>query len=356
MKLRKRVLIAMSGGVDSSVAAYIVKKQGYECIGCTMKLYQNEDAGISKTRTCCSLSDTEDARSVAFELDIPYYVMNFSDDFRKKIIGKFADAYMCGCTPNPCIDCNKYMKFGKLYIRAKELECDYIVTGHYARIEYENGKYFLKKAIDETKDQSYVLYDMTQQQLAHTLFPLGCLKKSETRMIAEKNNLVTASKPDSQDICFVPDGNYADVVKLHSERNIEPGNFIDTNGHIIGKHRGIIYYTIGQRRGIGISYSEPLYVCRISAKDNTITLGTEKDLYRKELIADNFNFITETFETPFRCKAKIRYRHKECGAYAQPIDSGCVKIVFDEPQRAVTPGQSVVLYIGDTVIGGGIIR
>lgn len=356
MNKKERVLIAMSGGVDSSVAALIMKQQGFECIGCTMKLYQNEDAGISNKRTCCSLSDTDDARNVAFKLDIPYYVLNFSDDFRSKIIKKFADAYIHGFTPNPCIDCNKYMKFSKLYARARELDCKYIVTGHYARIEHENGRFFLKKALDETKDQSYVLYDMTQEQLKHTLFPLGQLKKNETRSIAEKNGLVTAFKPDSQDICFVPDGNYADVVKLHSDVPIEPGNFVDTHGNVIGHHKGIIYYTIGQRRGIGIPSSEPLYVCGISAKNNTVTVGREKDLYCKEVFTDNFNFISETLKTPFRCKAKIRYRHKEQPAVAIPLENGGIKIIFDEPQRAVTPGQSAVLYDGDIVIGGGIIR
>ena len=356
MNEKGRVLIAMSGGVDSSVAAFLMKQQGYECIGCTMKLYQNEDAGIDKSRTCCSLSDTEDARNVAFKLDIPYYVLNFSDDFRNKIIKKFADAYIHGFTPNPCIDCNKYMKFSKLYARARELDCKYIVTGHYARVEYESGKYFLKKALDESKDQSYVLYDMTQEQLEHTLFPLGHLRKTETREIAEENGLVTAFKPDSQDICFVPDGNYAEVVKLHSDIPVKSGNFIDIHGNVVGRHKGIIYYTIGQRRGIGISSSHPLYVCRISARNNTVTVGREEDLYSKMVFADNFNFISDVYNEPFRCSAKIRYRHKEQPALAIPMDNNCVKIIFDEPQRAVTPGQSAVLYDGDTVIGGGIIR
>lgn len=356
MNEKGRVLIAMSGGVDSSVAAFLMKQQGYECIGCTMKLYQNEDAGIDKSRTCCSLSDTEDARNVAFKLDIPYYVLNFSDDFRNKIIKKFADAYIHGFTPNPCIDCNKYMKFSKLYARARELDCKYIVTGHYARVEYESGKYFLKKALDESKDQSYVLYDMTQEQLEHTLFPLGHLRKTETREIAEENGLVTAFKPDSQDICFVPDGNYAEVVKLHSDIPVKSGNFIDIHGNVVGRHKGIIYYTIGQRRGIGISSSHPLYVCRISARNNTVTVGREEDLYSKMVFADNFNFISDIYIEPFRCSAKIRYRHKEQPALAIPMDNNCVKIIFDEPQRAVTPGQSAVLYDGDTVIGGGIIR
>ena len=246
-----KALIAMSGGVDSSVAAYIMKEEGFDCIGCTMKLYDNADAGVSRDKTCCSLDDVEDARSVAARLGMPYYVFNFSDDFREKIICKFIDSYERGRTPNPCIDCNRYMKFAKLCERARILGCDFIVTGHYARIYKEGEKYVLKKALDETKDQSYVLYNLTQDILAHTRFPLGEMKKSETREIAEKCGFINAKKPDSQDICFVPDGDYARVIELNTGKKYPPGDFVDKNGNVLGRHKGIIHYTIGQRKGLG---------------------------------------------------------------------------------------------------------
>ena len=268
-----KALIAMSGGVDSSVAAYIMRSNGYDCIGCTMKLYDNEDAGVPKDHSCCSLDDVEDARSVAYKLGMPYYVFNFSDDFKEKIICKFIESYENGRTPNPCIDCNRYMKFDKLYERAKLLGCEYVVTGHYARIDKENGKYVLKKALDASKDQSYVLYSLTQEQLAHTLFPLGETSKDETRLIAEKCGFSNAQKPDSQDICFGPDGDYAKVIALHTGKTYAPGDFIDKGGNVLGTHRGIIHYTLGQRKGLGVSAATPLYVCKIDVKNNTVTLG-----------------------------------------------------------------------------------
>ena len=257
----KRALIAMSGGVDSSLAALLMKEKGYECIGCTMKLYENEDAGIEKTKTCCSLDDVEDARNVACLLDMPFYVFNFTERFRTQVIDRFVQSYEEGRTPNPCIDCNRYMKFDKLYERAKLMGCEYIVTGHYARIEKEDGKFFLKKALDETKDQTYVLYTLTQDQLAHTMFPLGVLTKRTVRNIAEKNGFINANKPDSQDICFVPDGDYASVIEKYTGRICMPGNFVDTEGNIMGRHKGIIHYTLGQRKGLGIAAGKPVYVC-----------------------------------------------------------------------------------------------
>lgn len=350
-----RALIAMSGGVDSSVAALMIKNMGYECIGCTMKLYDTEDADIKTNRTCCSLDDVEDARSVAKRLGMDYYVFNFKEDFKKKIIDKFIFSYQNAITPNPCIDCNRYMKFDKLFERAKILGCDYVVTGHYAIIEKEGEKYVLKKALDESKDQSYVLYSMTQKQLAHTLFPLGALSKAEVRKIADENGFVNAAKPDSQDICFVPDGDYAEVIEKYTNKSGKEGNFIDMEGKIIGTHRGIINYTIGQRKGLGISGSEPYYVCRIDAKNNTVTLGKNSDLFSKEALVGDFNWISgEPPVKKVRCKAKIRYRHKEQSAYAA-IEGDRVKIVFDEPQRAITPGQAAVLYDEDKVLGGGVI-
>lgn len=351
-----KALIAMSGGVDSSVAAKLMAEQGYECIGCTMKLYANEDAGIPRDHTCCSLSDVEDARSVAYKLGMPYYVFNFKSDFQEKVIDKFVKSYEAGITPNPCIDCNQYMKFDKLFERAKILKCDYVVTGHYARIEKEGESYLLKKALDHSKDQSYVLYSMTPDQLAHTQFPLGGLKKEKTREIAEKNGFLNAHKPDSQDICFVPDGDYARIIELHTGKKSEPGNFIDRHGNILGTHKGIIHYTIGQRKGLGLSLQTPLYVCDICPQNNTVVLGTNEDLFRADVYIKDFNWIQgKAPDKSFRCKAKIRYRQPEQWATVFPLEDGTVHIRFDEKQRAVTPGQAAVLYDGDIVLGGGVI-
>lgn len=351
-----KALIAMSGGVDSSVAAYLIKNQGYDCIGCTMKLYDNEDIGISRSRTCCSLDDVEDARSVAYKIGIPYHVFNFSDGFREKVIEKFVRSYESGETPNPCIDCNRYMKFDKLYERVRILGCEYIVTGHYARIEYDGERYVLKKALDETKDQSYVLYSLTQEQLAHTLFPLGNMRKIEVREIAEKNGFINAEKPDSQDICFVPNGKYAEFLEYHTGKSYPTGDFLSADGVVLGKHKGIIRYTVGQHKGLGISSEEPLYVKKINTSDNTVILGKESELYSWDVIVCDFNWISgEAPKSEIRCKAKVRYRQKEQWATVTLIGETSVKIVFDEPQRATTPGQAAVLYDGDIVLGGGTI-
>lgn len=351
-----KILIAMSGGVDSSVAAKLLCDAGNECIGCTMKLFDNCDAGLSRSRTCCSLDDIEDARSVAFSLGMRYYVFNFKDDFREKVIKKFASAYLAGQTPNPCIDCNRYMKFDKLYERARLLGCDKIATGHYARIEFDGEKYMLKKARDESKDQSYVLYMLTQEQLAHTLFPLGELIKSETRAIAEASKLTNAQKPDSQDICFVPDGDYAAAIERLTGKTSAPGNFIDTDGNVLGTHRGITHYTIGQHRGLGLALPERRYVCKIDAGSGTVTLGSGTELYSREVLVRDFNWISgEAPSGPIRCSAKIRYRQPEQAANVEPLSENEALIRFDTPQRAVTPGQSAVLYDDGTVLGGGII-
>ena len=351
-----KILIAMSGGVDSSVAAKLLCDAGNECIGCTMKLFDNCDAGLSRSRTCCSLDDIEDARSVAFSLGMRYYVFNFKDDFREKVIKKFASAYLAGQTPNPCIDCNRYMKFDKLYERARLLGCDKIATGHYARIEFDGEKYMLKKARDESKDQSYVLYMLTHEQLAHTLFPLGELIKSETRAIAEASKLTNAQKPDSQDICFVPDGDYAAAIERLTGKTSAPGNFIDTDGNVLGTHRGITHYTIGQHRGVGLALPERRYVCKIDAGSGTVTLGSGTELYSREVLVRDFNWISgEAPSGPIRCSAKIRYRQPEQAANVEPLSENEALIRFDTPQRAVTPGQSAVLYDDGTVLGGGII-
>ena len=353
----KKALIAMSGGVDSSLAAKLMKDKGFDCIGCTMKLYHNEDAGIESSRTCCSLDDVEDARSVAYKLGMPFYVFNFTEAFRDTVIRKFIESYENGITPNPCIDCNRYMKFDKLFERAKILGCDYIVTGHYARIEEENGKFVLKKALDETKDQSYVLYSMTQDQLAHTMFPLGNMQKTEVRAIAEESGFVNADKPDSQDICFVPNGDYASVIELQTGKRPVEGNFVDKQGNILGRHKGMIHYTIGQRKRLGISHTEPLYVCGICPQDGNVILGSNDDLFSREADISDFNWISgKVFEGEFRCKAKIRYRHSEQWATVLPTGADTVHITFDKPQRAITPGQAAVLYDGDIVLGGGTIK
>ena len=351
-----KILIAMSGGVDSSVAAKLLCDMGNECIGCTMKLFDNCDAGLSRSKTCCSLDDVEDARSVAFSLGMRYYVFNFKDDFREKVIKKFASAYFAGQTPNPCIDCNRYMKFDKLYERARLLGCDKIATGHYARIEFDGKNYILKKALDKSKDQSYVLYMLTQEQLAHTVFPLGEFSKSKTRAIAEASGLGNAHKPDSQDICFVPDGDYAAAIERLTGKTAAPGNFIDADGNIIGIHRGITHYTVGQHRGLGLSLPERRYVCKIDAKSGTVTLGGNDELYSREVRVSDFNWISGQVPTgSIRCTAKIRYRQLEQPATVTPVGEDEVVILFNEPQRAVTPGQSAVLYDGDIVLGGGQI-
>ena len=352
-----KALIAMSGGVDSSLAAKLMKDKGLDCIGCTMKLYHNEDAGIESSRTCCSLDDVEVARSVAYKLGMPFYVFNFTDAFRDTVIRKFIESYENGITPNPCIDCNRYMKFDKLYERAKTLGCDYIVTGHYARIEEQAGKFVLKKALDETKDQSYVLYSMTQDQLVHTMFPIGSMQKTEVRAIAKESGFVNADKPDSQDICFVPNGDYASVIELQTGKESAEGNFVDKQGNNLGRHKGVIHYTIGQRKGLGVSSTEPLYVCNICPKDGNVVLGSNDDLFSREADVSDFNWISgEVPGSEFRCKAKIRYRQPEQWVTVIPTGADTVHIVFDEPQRAITPGQAAVFYDGDTVLGGGTIK
>lgn len=351
-----RALIAMSGGVDSSVAALLMKNEGYVPIGCTMKLYDNEDIGISKGHTCCALDDVEDARAVANRLGIPYYVFNFKDSFREKIIDKFVETYENGMTPNPCIDCNRYMKFDRLYERAKVLGCDYIVTGHYARIRRNENGFQLLKAVDDTKDQSYVLYQMKQQELANTRFPLGELTKNEVRRIAEEYEFINAKKPDSQDICFVPNGDYVATIKRFSGKEYEQGEFVDKFGNVLGKHKGIIAYTIGQRKGLGISSDRPLYVCEIDKKNNKVILGDNKDLFSKSVDVYDINWISGIEPlNPVKCKVKLRYQMVEQPAIIYLGKNNTAHIEFEEPQRARTPGQAAVFYDGEVVLGGGII-
>lgn len=348
-----RALIAMSGGVDSSVAAKLTLDEGYDCIGCMMKLYDTEDPS---EHGCCTEADALDAKTVAFKLGIPFYVFNFCDDFRREVIDLFVSEYLSGRTPNPCIDCNSRLKFDRLYRRAIELDCEKIVTGHYAIIEYGGGKYKLKKAADRNKDQSYVLYRLTQEQLSHTLFPLGRLSKDETRKIAAENGFVNASKRDSQDICFVPDGKYAETVEKLCGRPFEEGDFLDLSGNVIGRHKGIVRYTVGQHKGLGGNFPDRMFVLKLLPEKNAVVLGTEDGLFSRELIAGRFNWISgETPKGEIRCNAKVRYRQSEQSAIAEVLPDGNVRVVFDEPQRAITPGQSAVLYDGDEVLGGGVI-
>ena len=352
-------LIAMSGGVDSSVAAYLVKQQGFNCIGITMKLFDNEDIGVGENKTCCSFEDIKDARSVACRLDIPYFVFNFTADFKKQVIQRFIESYENGATPNPCIYCNRFMKFEILLARAKTLQMDYIVTGHYAKIEYDGGtgRYLLKKGADTSKDQSYVLYAMTQEQLKHTLFPLGEMTKSEIRKIAAGQGFVNADKRDSQDICFVRDGGYADFIEKYTGKKCKDGNFVDMHGKVLGRHKGLIRYTIGQRHGLGLSMPHPSYVVDLRPGENAVVVGKHEQLFSTSLQVEDINLIPfDRLDAPLRAVVKIRYADPGHAATVHQENESTLRIEFDEPQRAVTKGQSAVFYVGDTVIGGGIIR
>lgn len=351
----KKAIIAMSGGVDSSVAAFLMKEKGFECIGATMKLHDSSDVDISKDKTCCSLDDIEDARSVAHRLSMPYYVFNFKDEFKEKVIDKFIATYETGGTPNPCIDCNRYLKFKKLFQRMNELGFDYVVTGHYARVEEQDGWFYLKKGMDMTKDQSYVLYSLTQEQLSHIIFPLGTYSKTEIREIAEEQGFINAGKKDSQDICFVPDGDYAKFIEGYLNKTYPKGNFIDLQGNILGEHQGIIRYTNGQRKGLGVAFGKPMYVADKNIVDNTVTLCTNEELFSKELTANDFNWLIPNPSAEIKCSARVRYNMKEQPATTYILGDDNVHVVFDEPQRAITKGQAVVLYDGDTVLGGGTI-
>ena len=352
----KKALIAMSGGVDSSVAAYLCVNAGYECMGATMKLYDANDNDTNTTKTCCSLDDVEDARSVANKLNMPFHVFNYKSDFKAEVIDRFISAYEYGATPNPCIDCNRYIKFNKFFKRMRELDYDYIVTGHYARVEFDGTRYVLKKAKDLSKDQSYVLYSLTQEQLEHVLFPLGELSKDETRKIAEENGFINANKRDSQDICFVPDGDYAAFIRKTTGKDYPEGDFVDKTGKVLGTHKGIIKYTIGQRRGLGLALPAPMYVCEKDLDANRVVLCSNDELFSRELTACDFNWLSIPEPTDIlTCSARVRYNQTEQPALAKVNPDGTVSVVFDKPQRAISKGQAVVLYDGDTVLGGGTI-
>ena len=355
--MKKKVLVAMSGGVDSSVAAAVLMND-YEVTGATMKLFTNEDIQLDRQKTCCSLDDVEDARYVAHKLGFDHYVYNFGDRFKEDVIDRFNNAYINGDTPNPCIDCNRFIKFNALLKRAELLSMDYIATGHYVRREFDENtqRYILKKGLDESKDQSYVLYGMTQEQLAKTLFPIGNLTKNQTRAIALEKDLINASKPDSQDICFVPDGDYAGFIERYTQKTFPKGNFIDKDGNILGEHNGIIRYTIGQRKGLGIALGVPAYVVSKNVAENTVTLGSNDDLFTDTVYGKEVNWVSiDCPKEPLKVKARVRYNQKEQPATLYHLENNCVKLIFDKPQRAVTSGQAVVFYDGDILLGGGTI-
>lgn len=360
----RSALIAMSGGVDSSVAAHLMLQAGYRCMGVNMRLYHNEDIGVSIFRPCCSQQDRDDAASAAERLGMPFEVRDFTADFKQEVIDKFIRTYEQGGTPNPCIDCNRRLKFAKLLDFAREKGMNYLVTGHYARVEYDaaSGRYLLRKAMDLTKDQSYVLYTLTQEQLAHIRFPLGELTggKQETRQLAAGLGLGNARKAESQDICFVPDGDYVAFMEHYTGRHYDEGDFLDTEGRRLGRHRGAVRYTIGQRRGLGLAAAQPLYVCAKDMAANTVTVGRKEALYTRELCAADMNWIAVPEpENPLPVLAKTRYRQQEQPATAYPEPGGRMRLVFDDPQRAITPGQAVVMYRADgsgVVVGGGTIE
>ena len=354
------VMIGMSGGVDSSVAAAILLEKGYDVVGVTMQIWPDMGEDRQKTEGgCCSLSAVDDARRVADRLGIAYYVLNFKDIFQEKVIDYFKEEYIRGRTPNPCIACNRYVKFEALLQKAVSMGMDYVATGHYARTEYDHTshRYFLKKSATAAKDQTYALYTLTQEQLSRTLFPIGDYTKDRVREYAREIGLTVASKPDSQEICFVEDDDYGRFICENSSYEVKPGDFLDISGRKLGKHKGIIHYTVGQRKGLGGSFGKPMYVVSVNPDDNTVVLGDENDVFTDSLYASDLNFISiEGLQNPLRITAKIRYSAREAAARLDPVGEDRVRVEFETPQRAITPGQSVVFYDGETVVGGGVIE
>lgn len=346
-----KVLIGMSGGVDSTVAAYLMQQAGYCCQGATMEL-------CSAALGCGGSAGTEDAQKAALKLGIPFHTLDGKKLFQAEVVDAFVKAYESGLTPNPCILCNCHLKFSYMLREALALGCELVATGHYARIRKENDRYLLYKATDSAKDQSYFLAGLTQQQLAHIQFPLGELTKEQVRKIAREQGFENAKKQDSQDICFIPDGDYKAFLERYTQKTYPTGDFLDLDGNVIGTHNGSIGYTIGQRKGLGIGgMSEPVYVCRKDTENNTVTVGPDRALFRDTLEADNWNWIAFPCpDAPFRAKAKLRSRHTEQPATVYPGENGTHRVVFDEPQRAITPGQTVVLYDGHLVIASGTIK
>lgn len=353
-----KVVVGMSGGVDSSVAAYLLKQQGYEVIGVTMQIWQDAERIVEEENGgCCGLSAVEDARRVAAQLEIPYYVMNFKDSFQKNVVDYFVEEYLNGRTPNPCIACNRYVKWESLLQRSLSIGADYIATGHYARIvKLPNGRYTLRRSATLAKDQTYALYNLTQEQLQRTLMPVGEYSKEEIRKIAEDIQLQVANKPDSQDICFVPDGDYAGFIEKTAGKQLQRGNFVTVDGTVLGEHKGIIHYTVGQRKGLGLALGYPAFVLEIRPETNEVVIGTHEESMAKSLRAGNLNFMSiEDLTEPLRVFTKIRYNHRGVWATIEKTGEDEILCTFEEPQRAVTPGQAVVFYDGEYVLGGGTI-
>lgn len=353
----KKVVVGMSGGVDSSVAAYLLKKQGYEVIGVTMQIWQEDEREESDGQGCCGNRAADDARRVAGNIGIPHYVMNFKKEFKENVIDYFLREYACGRTPNPCIACNRYVKWEALLNRSLEIGADYIATGHYARIEkLPNGRFAVKNSVTAKKDQTYALYNLTQEQLSRTMMPVGDYTKEEIRRIAKEAGLMVADKPDSQDICFVPDHDYAGFIEKNSEIPCRPGNFVDSGGNVLGRHKGIFHYTVGQRKGLNLSLGHPVFVREIRQDTNEVVLGKNEELFTDRLVAEHMNYMSvDDINGDLRIFAKIRYNHKGTWATIRKISNDRIECVFDEPVRAITPGQAVVFYDGDYVMGGATI-
>lgn len=357
--MRQRILVAMSGGVDSSTAAWLLQQEGCDLVGAMLKMFDAERPDAPAGGACRSPDDTEDARMIARKLGFPFYVFNACDDFRTHVIDRFISAYEAGLTPNPCVECNRYLKFGLLLRRAQELGCDGLATGHYARLAYDSGsgRWLLKKAVHPEKDQSYVLASLTQEQLSHARFPLGTLTKDEVRELARQAGLVNAHKGDSQDICFIPDGDYAAFICRRTGRTPSPGPFLDEDGTPLGCHKGLIHYTVGQRRGLGVSSARgALYVKALDPSRNAVVLSTHEGIFSRSLTASGLNLIAcDRLDRPTRLRAKVRYRMAEQPCTVEQTGPTSIRLTFDQPQRAITPGQTVVLYDGDTVVGGAAI-